>query len=322
VSALFDGKWIEIFRAGDYGPKGSYSERDLDQLAADYSPSTHEAPLVIGHPQTNAPAYGWVEMLKRTGSTLLAKFRQVVPALEESIKAGRFKKRSISIARSPGVKLQLHHVGFLGAQPPEVKGLADVALDLTSGESIAFREAESADLSAHGVSSSGVTVDPTSIFFSRAAEQLACEEEISFGDALTRIYGTFDWPRMCCLAAMELSHRDGTTFSDAVLRLTREGPIAFGADLSGSVEFAESMQDAPSMVWQAIALARSQQLMARERIGFAEAMKRCFQVDGRGAEIDPRSVVIAVQAYKCAREECISYGEALRKIYAEKEALC
>ena len=29
---------IEVFRAGDYGPRGRYSEEDLERIAADYDP--------------------------------------------------------------------------------------------------------------------------------------------------------------------------------------------------------------------------------------------------------------------------------------------
>jgi hypothetical protein len=120
--------WIEIFRAGDYGAKGSYGERDLDSIVANYEPSSNEAPIVLGHPDSNAPAYGRVESLKRSGKTLLAKFRQVSPQLEDHVRTGRFKKRSAAFYQKPDGSLSLRHVGFLGAQAPQVKGLAAVAV--------------------------------------------------------------------------------------------------------------------------------------------------------------------------------------------------
>ena len=40
---------LEIFRAGDYGDKGSWGEGELDQLAADYDPALHEAPVTLDH---------------------------------------------------------------------------------------------------------------------------------------------------------------------------------------------------------------------------------------------------------------------------------
>lgn len=118
-------QYVEIFRAGDYGPKkGSYTAEDLVQLAASYTKD--DAPVVVGHPKLNAPAFGWVEQLKVDGDTLLAKFHQVEPNFETAVKEGRYKKRSVAMSRGEDGALRLHHVGFLGAMPPEVKGLADV----------------------------------------------------------------------------------------------------------------------------------------------------------------------------------------------------
>lgn len=73
--------WIEIFRAGDYGPKGRYSEADLDRIASSYDPALHEAPVVIGHPEHDRPAYGWVEALKREGKPWWASCATSSPAL-------------------------------------------------------------------------------------------------------------------------------------------------------------------------------------------------------------------------------------------------
>jgi hypothetical protein len=139
-----NGKWIEIFRAGDY-PQGKFSPEDLDQIVAAYNPALHEAPLVVGHPADNKPAYGWVAELKREGPTLLARAKDVVPAFEEMVKAGLFKKRSASFYRNypEAGKLYLRHVGFLGAQPPEVKGLKDVFVELFGeGDGVEVLEVE------------------------------------------------------------------------------------------------------------------------------------------------------------------------------------
>ena len=78
--------------------------------------------MVIGHPKTDSPAYGWVEALKREGKTLLAKLKQVQPDFAELVRAGRYKKRSICLNGDGS----LRHVGFLGGAPPAVKGLAEV----------------------------------------------------------------------------------------------------------------------------------------------------------------------------------------------------
>ncbi len=120
--------WIEIFRAGEY-PQGIITEEDLDAVVKDYKPEIHEAPMVVGHPELNKPAFGWVEFLKRDGKILLAKFKDVVPAFADIVKQGLFKKRSASFIMpyaSPTGRWYLRHVGFLGAAPPEIKGLKDV----------------------------------------------------------------------------------------------------------------------------------------------------------------------------------------------------
>ena len=119
-------KPFEIFRTGTHtslnGQTKEFLETDLDTIASSYDPQQHEAPIVIGHPETNAPAYGWIDKLKRVGGRLIAFPKQVSNEFAELVKTGAFKKRSISITPD----LQLNHVGFLGAAAPAVKGLKDV----------------------------------------------------------------------------------------------------------------------------------------------------------------------------------------------------
>lgn len=134
-AALPDG--IEIFRAGrhldDAGVAHHFSEADLDGMAASYDPALREAPLTVGHPQDNLPAYGWVKAVARTAAGALAITpHQVEPQFAEMVQAGRFKKRSASFYPpqapnnpTPG-KWYLRHVAFLGAQPPAVAGLKDI----------------------------------------------------------------------------------------------------------------------------------------------------------------------------------------------------
>ncbi|MBF0192274.1 MAG: peptidase [Magnetococcales bacterium] len=136
-------KPIRIFRAGTHtdmsGATRTFSESDLKAMADSYEPSAHEAPLVLGHPDTNAPAYGWVERLSVTGGDLYAHLKQVDPGFAEMVNQGRFKHVSASLylpESSSNPKrgaLYLRHVGFLGAMAPAVKGLGEVK----------FREGES-----------------------------------------------------------------------------------------------------------------------------------------------------------------------------------
>lgn len=119
-----DGEpWFEIFCAGEHtdsaGNKAEWTTDDLNEIASLYNPAHHEAPIVLGHPESDSPAYGWVAGLKVEDSKLLAKPRDLDPGFVDLVKKGRYKK--VSIALYPD--LGLRHVGFLGAVPPAVKGM-------------------------------------------------------------------------------------------------------------------------------------------------------------------------------------------------------
>jgi hypothetical protein len=125
---------IEIFKPGRHvamnGAAFDFSESDLAATVAAYDPTLHEAPLVVGHPRTDDPAYGWTQSIALAeGGKLLAVPRDVDPAFAELVNSRRFSKVSASFYPPdspanpvPGV-YYLRHVGFLGAQPPAVKGL-------------------------------------------------------------------------------------------------------------------------------------------------------------------------------------------------------
>jgi len=134
----FNG-WVEIFKGGkqtDSAGKEHDGDALIDKAVNSFNAAEHEPPAVIGHPKDNGPAYGWVKGLKavagKGGKVLLAKFDEVVPEFEELVKAGRFKKRSASFYPDG----RLRHVGFLGAAPPAVKGLADLKFE--EGDAVSF----------------------------------------------------------------------------------------------------------------------------------------------------------------------------------------
>lgn len=129
---------IEIFRAGrhtdDLGTVHNFSAEDVAGIVSSYTPALREAPLTVGHPAHNLPAYGWVKDLAVNGSGNLAmNTHQVHPQFAEMVDAKLFKKRSASFYPpshpnnpKPG-NWYLRHVAFLGAQPPAIAGLADFA---------------------------------------------------------------------------------------------------------------------------------------------------------------------------------------------------
>jgi hypothetical protein len=126
---------------------------------------------VIGHPEHDAPAFGWVAALRRAGDTLQAKLRQVAPQLEALVGQGQFKKRSVAFYRT-ATGLALRHLGFLGAMPPEVKGLRDLQL-CEFRDSGAFVGFEFQDF---GMDGAGLTIR-------KLIEAIAAERNMSFAEA-------------------------------------------------------------------------------------------------------------------------------------------
>jgi hypothetical protein len=124
---------IEIFRTGKFTPMQggelSFSAADLAATASGFDPAVAGAPLVVGHPKLDAPAYGWVRGLAVKGDRLVMMPDQVDPAFAAMVNEGRFAKPSASFFRpdakdnpKPGT-WYLRHVGFLGAAAPAVQGL-------------------------------------------------------------------------------------------------------------------------------------------------------------------------------------------------------
>ncbi|GAB4321207.1 MAG: hypothetical protein Kow0059_15800 [Candidatus Sumerlaeia bacterium] len=159
---------LEVFRAGDYGDKGCWTEADLARIAADYDPALHEAPVTLDHAQSG-PAWGWVRALRAAGPMLLATVHQVSDQLAAWLHEGRFKKRSIelyTVFPATG-RPYLRALSFLGAAVPEVKGLADplFADDGASAIRLPFREHDQAPDGSKAPESSmeraaGVSADP------------------------------------------------------------------------------------------------------------------------------------------------------------------
>jgi hypothetical protein len=129
---------IRIFKPGSFtsvdGSRHSFSRDDLVQAAAAYDPDGDPAPLVIGHPAIDHPAYGWATGLRLEGDELIADVDRVESAFAETVNAGRYRKVSASFYPpahhgnpKPG-SWYLKHIGFLGAAAPALKGLGTVSL--------------------------------------------------------------------------------------------------------------------------------------------------------------------------------------------------
>lgn len=122
-------KLLQVFRAGNYGTGLVFSEWDVQCIAAGYNKNTLRAPLVLGHPKNNLPEYGEVDALFVEGGALFAQAK-VSDTLVDWVRRKLYKNVSASFfcPDSPGNPTPgayyLNHVGFLGAHPPAVKGMA------------------------------------------------------------------------------------------------------------------------------------------------------------------------------------------------------
>lgn len=92
-------------------------------LAESYEKSGVRAPVVIGHPKDNSPAWGWVLSCRGDDTDLYCDIT-VSPEFYELMEQGRFRERSVAFFnKKPYV---LRHLGFLGATPPAIKGLQEL----------------------------------------------------------------------------------------------------------------------------------------------------------------------------------------------------
>ncbi len=143
---------IETFKPGRHrASNGQVFEFTADQvaeIAASYDPAIAAAPIVLGHPKSDDPAWGWAEKLSvNDQGVLVVTPEKVDPAFAEGVDAGRYRYVSAALYApeddrnpKPG-SWYLRHVGFLGAQPPAVKGLRPAFSD-DQGDVLEFSMAD------------------------------------------------------------------------------------------------------------------------------------------------------------------------------------
>ncbi len=146
-------KRIKIFKSGTQttaaGQTIEFSDADLIACAAAYDPATSEAPIVIGHPKTDDPAFGWIARLIAEDGALFADLDRVNPAFAEAVNGGAYRHVSAAFygpqnpANPKSGVYYLRHVGFLGATPPAVKGLG--AVEFAAGEADVVAEIDFAE---------------------------------------------------------------------------------------------------------------------------------------------------------------------------------
>ena len=120
--------WIEVFKTGTHtsgqGVTKTWTQSDLDKIAETYNSQTErKAPLVIGHPETNHPAFGWIDELRVAKDKLFAFVSDINQSVKEAVDRKEYQNVSIALWAN-GL---LRHVGLLGAAAPAIPGLEPVA---------------------------------------------------------------------------------------------------------------------------------------------------------------------------------------------------
>ncbi len=120
----------EVFRAGKWtdssGRSREFTEDDLDKITATFNEKSgrnienREVPLVIGHPNGEAPAFGVVEKLWRNGKKLFAKFKDIPEKMAGALKDDK-RWRDVSISLNSIKDHVIQHVGLTNF--PAVAGM-------------------------------------------------------------------------------------------------------------------------------------------------------------------------------------------------------
>lgn len=242
---------IHIFRAGRHidgsGVARAFTHDDIHRMAASYQEHKRPAPVVLGHPPDDRPAYGMVGGLIARGGDLLAKL-WFTPSMAQAIKDGAYRK--VSAAFFPPAASEnpvpgawyLRHVGMLGAEPPAVKGLAPMTF--SEDGAVWFGEGTIVNLNSSGDDMKHDNFDPArlamhrtiqrrmdsqqGLTYAEAARQV--DAEIEFGEGGTfsekpRDIGAFDPDRVALnskILAYQRQHA-GVSYSvaaHAVIRLS------------------------------------------------------------------------------------------------------
>lgn len=126
-----EGAPVEIFRIGDYGEKGKYSEADLDEIVENFRRRAGGVipQITIGHDDGASIGgepgpFGVIEALERKGGSLWATFGKVAKALRRWLADRPYAQRSVEFYPEGkfGAGLVLRGVSFV--VQPEVKGMA------------------------------------------------------------------------------------------------------------------------------------------------------------------------------------------------------
>ena len=288
MSAL-DG-WIDVCRAGTWrdmaGREVALDEARFDRIVAAHA-AADPAPVVVGHPETDAPAFAWIDGLRRSGDRLQAKLRDISAPFREAVEAGRYAGRSIALQGDT-----LRHLGFLGGRAPAVPGLAPTQFADKPETVIALADAALA---------AGPTSDPRAF---------GATERRAF-DAMARI--ARGW-RESIIA------RDGIEAADAAipdweienLAEAAKPPPAAGTDTPGEPRSFAAPETMPATEHSE----HDEQEGAMPKTE-AELAAESAALDTRSGELDTRETALAAREAEHAARDRLATAEAALKSHVE-----
>ena len=274
---------IEIFKPGTFtsveGTEVSFGAADLEEMVGSYDPTSNPAPMVVGHPALDAPAYGWAGGLRiNDAGRLVAVGDQVEASFAEMVNDGRFKKVSAKFYPrdhpanpTPG-KFHLKHIGFLGAAAPAVKGL----------KSVSFADGVQAGCITFEIDNSHPTHEPKEPI---VAEK---DKELSFAERETALAARED-----ALAKSEAKAKDDRIAIDKA---------AADARHAGHVSFAESQ----------IAVGRLAPAAKDEAVFLMDALSSAPQTLSFGEGDKSATPVALFQRLVSSAKPLISFGEVAK----------
>lgn len=115
---------LEMAKIGTYG-EVALTEADLEQMEKSFE---GKIPITVGHEIAgDMPAAGWVKNIWAEKGILMGE-AELGEWLKEAYDKGEYRNWSIGAKRDASGQLYLHHLAFLGALPPKIKGLEVVEM--------------------------------------------------------------------------------------------------------------------------------------------------------------------------------------------------
>lgn len=288
---------IEIFRAGrhtdDLGTVHNFSQADVAGMVSAYDPALREAPLTVGHPKDNLPAYGWVKGLALNAAGNLAMdTHQVAPQFAEMVGNKLFKKRSASFYPpghasnpKPG-NWYLRHVAFLGAQPPAIAGLADFSDSHAEG-AVNFSEGDEP----------AITATPATVLTTPATQPLINQEQLRMTQELKDQ-----------LDAAHLKHAESNTLLVAALAetATAKAQLAQFAETAKRDRTAGFVSFADAQIKAGVLLPKDKEAAVAVLGTLADAQPVSFAEGGATKTVAPADWL---KTFISTRAPVVSFGE-------------